>query len=409
MPIDLHPISDEQLMSYLDGELPPAEASIVANHLGSCRDCQALAGNLQGVARLMHGWSISEPGVGLRLPAVPSKGAALPIGWRATLLAWLRRRPAVSILAALAALMVLLVPLVERNNGPLPATATLAQPELAAQLVTKQDGALDQVSRDELAQARIADSTMPMRRELQKIAPRSAGRPSEPQSLVVRKAQLTLETERFDFIRQQMEQIAEKYQGYLESMSATSSDGQTHSLEGLLRIPATQLNHVLGDLRKLGRVVSESQQTEDVTRNAVDMNARLTNLRETEQRLKELLRERTGKLSDVLAVEEQINSVRGQIEVQEAEQRSLNGRVALASLQFSVSEVYKQRIDANSGFALRFRNAAVKGYQAAVNLVTGILIFLLAYGPVLLLLSPLAFWAYWRWKRISLAKKNGAV
>ena len=50
------------------------------------------------------------------------------------------------------------------------------------------------------------------------------------------------------------------------------------------------------------------------------------------------MKERTGKLSDVLAVEEQISNVRGQIEGAQAEQKNLAGRVRYASLEVTITE-----------------------------------------------------------------------
>jgi Domain of unknown function (DUF4349) len=394
MPVNLHPVTDEQLMSYLDGELPVMAAQAVAGHLGSCRDCQALAGELQGVTRLMQNWSVPEPSPALQLPAFEQERAKRPLRW-AERFSLILQRPAVVIPASLAALILLFWPRLQRVKE--------AEPKVGVQQELEQGLAMrDVASQSERGSTALYDLAAPPAQSRQRIAREVTPASSELQQLLVRRAQISLETDRFDFVRQQIEQIAARHQGYFESISASSTDGQTHTLDGTLRIPATQLENVLGNLRKLGRVESESQQTEDVTRGSVDREARLRNLRETEQRLKEILRARTGKLSDVLAVEEQINSIRGQIEIQEAEQRSLAGRVALASVQVKVEEVYKQRVQVDKGFGLtRFRNAAVKGYQLAVDLVTGVLIFLLTYGPVLLLLVPLMLLIFRKWKRLN--------
>ena len=64
----------------------------------------------------------------------------------------------------------------------------------------------------------------------------------------------------------------------------------------------------------LGRVERESQSGEEVTRQHEDLVARLKNCRDTEQRLRQILQQRTGNLSDVLEVEEEIGRVRGEID-----------------------------------------------------------------------------------------------
>ncbi len=96
--------------------------------------------------------------------------------------------------------------------------------------------------------------------------------------------------------------------------------------------------------RQLGRVESESQGGQEVTSEYVDLEARLANSRNTEQRLTDLLRERTGKLSDVLAVETEISRVRGEIERMEAQRKNLANQVDYAIINATVNEVYKAEL-----------------------------------------------------------------
>ncbi len=53
-----HPIEQEEIMAYLDGELPANRASDAAIHLENCRECQSLAADLQGVQRRLLEWQV---------------------------------------------------------------------------------------------------------------------------------------------------------------------------------------------------------------------------------------------------------------------------------------------------------------------------------------------------------------
>jgi DNA repair exonuclease SbcCD ATPase subunit len=97
-----------------------------------------------------------------------------------------------------------------------------------------------------------------------------------------------------------------------------------------LRVPADQLDAAATELKSLGRAESESQSGEEVTQQCVELDARLTNANNTEQRLTDLLRQRTGKLADALAVEKQIDQIREKIERMEAENKSLGKRIDFA-------------------------------------------------------------------------------
>jgi len=101
------------------------------------------------------------------------------------------------------------------------------------------------------------------------------------------------------------------------------------------------------------------------------LEARLANARNTERRLTELLKERTGKLSDVLAVENEHARVRGEIERMEAEKRTCQTRWP--------SLPYQSMVDGIVSFAL----------------------FLLEDGPSLILWGAVLFLpARLIWKRV---------
>ena len=132
----------------------------------------------------------------------------------------------------------------------------------------------------------------------------------------------------------------------------------------------------MAELKTLGRVESESQSGQDVTAQYVDLEARLNNARNTEQRLIDLLKQRTGKLSDVLEVETELSRVREEIERMEGERRLLSKQVEYATLNATIAEEFKapaQALPDSTG--TRFRNAAVDGYQSVVNFIIGVALF----------------------------------
>lgn len=55
-----HPINKQEVMAYLDGELPVERAAAVAAHLQQCAECRSVAEDLRAVARQMLAWQV-EP------------------------------------------------------------------------------------------------------------------------------------------------------------------------------------------------------------------------------------------------------------------------------------------------------------------------------------------------------------
>src|SRR5208282_5513880 len=106
-------------------------------------------------------------------------------------------------------------------------------------------------------------------------------------------------------------------------------------------IPAQELAAALGELKSLGRVQNETQSGEEVTQQHTDLAARLKNSRETEERLRAILEQRTGKIEDVLQVEEEIARVRGEIESMEAQQKALEHRVDFVTVDLQLVQEYR--------------------------------------------------------------------
>lgn len=100
------------------------------------------------------------------------------------------------------------------------------------------------------------------------------------------------------------------------------------------RIPVERWEDALAGLRGLGRVTELSTDSSDVTSEVVDLEARLTNLRTTEAAF-QVIMDRAESIADVLRVQEELTTVRGQIERVTAQRDSLSARAALATLTVS--------------------------------------------------------------------------
>jgi len=98
------------------------------------------------------------------------------------------------------------------------------------------------------------------------------------------------------------------------------------------RIPADRWEAALDGLRGIARRVRHQRtQTEEVTGQVVDLGARIANLRASETALQAIMTQAT-KITDVLAVQEKLTDVRGQIERLVAEKEHLEERAAYATL-----------------------------------------------------------------------------
>lgn len=254
--------------------------------------------------------------------------------------------------------------------------------------------------------ARVDDAdklvVLPLAEKGRKQVPQALAQP-----LIARTVWLSIVVKDFDPGRAALDTILARYNGYAAGLDVSTPQGSARTLQASLRIPAAQLAAALAELKALGRVEVETQNGEEVTRQHADLVARLKNSRETEQRLQDVLRTRTGKVKEVLEVEEEIARVRGEIEQMETAQKTLEHRVDFATIDLKLAEEYKAQLSTPApSVATQLRNAFVNGFRNAFESLLAVVLFFAGSGPTLLLwvlLLSFPAWLLWRRYRRSLA------
>ena len=379
-------------MAYLDGEVTPETATGIQSHLASCAVCQRIVVDLKSASAELERWCIEEPLPSLRLPPPP--------GPRASWFAILRFKPAMawSLVAGLTvvglAMMVLTRPAMMEFRAPAPRPPVLAEPvpktQTVSELPERGGGA---------GGGRVQSATRPIL-----AAPVAQPQPGDG-PMIVRSATIRIVANRFDEVRPSIDRILRDVKGFAGRIDATAARGASRTLNATLRVPAPALDATLASIKQLGQVVGESQGGDDVTEQVVDIAARLANARHTESRLTQVLRERTGKVSDVLEAEREIARVREEIERLDAERTNLDRRVTYATVTLEVTEEPKAAMDMGPlPIPARLRNAFVDGIRVAVESFLGLSLTLLNVAPTLtvwiaLLFFPVRFIIRRTWAR----------
>jgi hypothetical protein len=170
--------------------------------------------------------------------------------------------------------------------------------------------------------------------------------------------------------------------GFVSEGTVSGSD-DGGSAKFSVKVPAAEVGEFRTRLHDLGDVRSDTEKAEDVTEARADLKARLHNARASEQRLLDLMSGRTGTLADVVAVEKELSSVREAIERLEAEDRTLEGQIAFATVTVSLETVYAP---SPPGAGQRIAEAARDGLSNAHDFVLGVAVAALWAGPTLLLI-----------------------
>ena len=155
---------------------------------------------------------------------------------------------------------------------------------------------------------------------------------------LIRNAEVELEIISFDDAVQKIAAFANEERGYV---ATTSSEKQANGkLRGqvVVKVLPENLDRFLQKVRALGELKNQTLGTEDVTKAYLDTDARLKNARVMEQRLIDMLKTKTGKVSDLLQVEKELGRVREEIEKMQGELKYWDSQVQFATATISLSE-----------------------------------------------------------------------
>lgn len=180
--------------------------------------------------------------------------------------------------------------------------------------------------------------------------------------------------------------------GYVGGSQAGSSD---ESATLTLRVPAARFDEALERLRGLdGEVVAEATRESDVTRQIVDMQARIANLEASEASYRVLL-ERAERIDDVLAVQARLDGVRGEIEQLEAQLQEIEGDADLSTLTVMLIPVVEPVVAAAETWdpGAQFNGALAALVGIGQGLVGALIWIGIVWLPVLLVLALLVLLA----------------
>ena len=213
-------------------------------------------------------------------------------------------------------------------------------------------------------------------------------------SMLIRTGNAQVEVDSLEIAMQQVRDLAQRLGGFIANTQLSSGRDQIRSATMEMKVPAARWADAVSGLKPIGKVEALNEFSEDVGEEYVDVTARVQNSKRLEARLIELLGNRTGRLSDVLAVERELARVREEIERYEGRLRYLRTRAAMSSMSVTVHETFPvvsargETGVLGDAFKQAWRNFVA--FIAGIISLTGILIPLAVLGV-------LAWFAWRRW------------
>jgi hypothetical protein len=186
------------------------------------------------------------------------------------------------------------------------------------------------------------------------------------------------------------------------SSEQPATDTQKATATLVLRIPSSNLDATLADLKRLGTVDSATLNATDVTTQSKDIDGRITALQASVDRLLALMAKATT-TADLITIESTLSDRQAQLDSLRAQQKALADQVAMSTITLDLHA--KGTVPAAT--PTTFWSGLTAGWDALVATVNGLLVALGAVLPWLVVLGILGGIAWWIVRRIG--RKRGAA
>jgi hypothetical protein len=181
--------------------------------------------------------------------------------------------------------------------------------------------------------------------------------------------------------------IVESAGGRVDSRTErAATDGNKGSANLTVRIPSAKLTTTMDQLGRLGTVEDVAISSDDVTGQSQDLDARITALRTSVDRLLALMSTATS-TQDLITIESALSERQGDLESLEAQQRQLKDQVDLSSVTLNLNSVAKPRTHLPGNFL----DGLVTGWNSIVAFFAGVLVVVGVLLPWLVVVGAVVF------------------
>ena len=162
------------------------------------------------------------------------------------------------------------------------------------------------------------------------------------------------------------------------------------------RIPVEEVDAFVETLADLGTIQRQSEDESDVTQEHLDLSARLETLRAQETRLRTFF-EQAANVEEMLAIEQELTRVRGEIESLAAQVAFLERQSAMATVTVELAGTppLVRPVGPDWGFG----DALTQGVRGLVNTLNRLIVVVLSALPVIVVASVGALAVRWVLRR----------
>ena len=174
---------------------------------------------------------------------------------------------------------------------------------------------------------------------------------------IIYSAKVDLVVENFDGVADEVVALAKRFDAYIADSKLTGASGANRSGTWKIRVPIAHFEELVDAAKELGELTTAATESQDVSEEYYDVDARIRNKTKEEERLLKLLEEHPGKLEEVVAIERVLSRVREELERMQGRLRLLADLTAMTTVNLAITEIRNYEPPQSPTFATRVRRA----------------------------------------------------
>jgi hypothetical protein len=217
---------------------------------------------------------------------------------------------------------------------------------------------------------------------------------------IVYNAQVSLIVENLTAVEQKVSALVKDVGGYIADTESVGNAQRRRRATWKARVPVEKFDSFLAAVVRMGELERNHVDSQDVTQEFYDIEARIKNKQQEERRLQKHLDESTGKLADILAVERELARVRGEIEQMQGRIRYLANVSALSTVTITATEIKNYTPPVAPTFAAQIGRTFSGSVEKLVNFGRTLVLAVVAITPWLPVLFVFALVLVWVGRRL---------
>lgn len=220
---------------------------------------------------------------------------------------------------------------------------------------------------------------------------------------IIRRGSVTVRVKDIASSEKKVNALVATLGGYVENSSSTGLNTNYANVQTTVRVPVAKFDQLLDSMPQFGVVTERSINSEDVTTQIFDLDARLRMLRIKEERMITLLK-REARIKEIIELEGLLANLRTEIEQLDASKRNLTGAASYSTLIITLTQdaVVSAKKSEEQGWARQTWGRAVESSMGLMRSLGALAIYLAVFAPFWL---PAFLGGYWLVKKVKAKPK----